>query len=153
MVISHRGAINTILDINSRFKITSKDSVLAISQLHFDLSVYDIFGILGIGGRVIIPSHLSHRDPNHWWKLLAEQRITIWNSVPALIEMMIDNNGNSGEVGDTTSVIGNTLRVVMMSGDWIPGIYLYLYLYQYLYLYLYLLSVCLSITSFFLTHS
>ncbi|MEO1375821.1 MAG: amino acid adenylation domain-containing protein, partial [Cyanobacteria bacterium J06635_10] len=44
VAIDHRGAVNTIVDINQRFEIGNKDRVLAISALNFDLSVYDIFG-------------------------------------------------------------------------------------------------------------
>ena len=47
MVIDHRGARNTIEDVNERCAITTGDRVLSLSALHFDLSVYDIFGLLG----------------------------------------------------------------------------------------------------------
>jgi non-ribosomal peptide synthetase component F len=42
VMIDHRGAVNTILDLNRRFSLTQKDRVLALSSLSFDLSVYDI---------------------------------------------------------------------------------------------------------------
>ncbi|HEV7370001.1 non-ribosomal peptide synthetase, partial [Arenibaculum sp.] len=46
VVIDHRGAVNTLLDINERFAVGPSDRVLAISSLSFDLSVYDFFGTL-----------------------------------------------------------------------------------------------------------
>ncbi len=55
VVIDHQGAVNTILDINNRFNIGEKDKCFAISSLSFDLSVYDIFGILAAGGSIVIP--------------------------------------------------------------------------------------------------
>jgi len=41
VVIDHRGAVNTCIDINQRFNVTPRDRVLALSSLSFDLSVYD----------------------------------------------------------------------------------------------------------------
>ena len=45
-MITHAAALNTIVDINERFDVRPGDRVLALSSLSFDLSVYDIFGIL-----------------------------------------------------------------------------------------------------------
>ena len=39
----------------NRFNITREDKVLALSALNFDLSVFDLFGLLSVGGSVIIP--------------------------------------------------------------------------------------------------
>jgi non-ribosomal peptide synthetase component F len=55
VLIEHRGAVNTILDINRRFGVTTGDRVLAVCSLNFDLSVYDVFGLLGIGGSLVVP--------------------------------------------------------------------------------------------------
>ncbi|MDD1422484.1 AMP-binding protein, partial [Dolichospermum sp. ST_sed1] len=41
--VSHRGAANTIIDINEMFQIKKSDRVFYLSSLCFDLSVYDIF--------------------------------------------------------------------------------------------------------------
>ena len=43
-------AVNTVADVNERFGVGPDDRVLALSALDFDLSVYDIFGLLGAGG-------------------------------------------------------------------------------------------------------
>ena len=55
VAIEHRGAVNTILDINHRFDIGPGDRVLALSALSFDLSVYDLFGVFAAGGTVVMP--------------------------------------------------------------------------------------------------
>ena len=53
VAISHENMMNTIIAVNNRYKVTEKDSVLALSELSFDLSVYDIFGLLLVGGRIV----------------------------------------------------------------------------------------------------
>ncbi|MBW8879652.1 MAG: AMP-binding protein, partial [Acidobacteria bacterium] len=43
VMIDHRGALNTVVDVNQRFRVGPQDRVLALSALNFDLSVYDVF--------------------------------------------------------------------------------------------------------------
>ncbi len=90
VMISHRGAVNTILDINQRFGITSTDRVLALSALNFDLSVYDIFGILAAGGTIVLPTERTIRAPASWLKMIEQEQVTIWNTVPALLQLLIE---------------------------------------------------------------
>ena len=87
VMISHRGASNTIRDINERFNLTANDACMAISELDFDLSVYDIFGMLSLGGKVIVLSEETKKEANIWRQISSDQKVTLWNSVPALFEM------------------------------------------------------------------
>jgi len=114
VVVDHRAAVNTILDINRRFAVGPEDRVLALSSLSFDLSVYDIFGVLAAGGTIVIPQWWALRDPSHWAELIASERVTLWNSVPALMEMLVKY------VEDKPESRTESLRLVMLSGDWIP---------------------------------
>jgi amino acid adenylation domain-containing protein len=111
--ISHRGALNTILDINTRFKVSSNDRVFALSALGFDLSVFDIFGTLSAGGCIVIPDYQALRDPAHWLGLIDKYQVTLWNSVPALFAMLV-------EYAQTQASSLKSLRLAMLSGDWIP---------------------------------
>ncbi len=112
VMISHRGASNTIRDINARFNLTANDACMAISELDFDLSVYDIFGMLSLGGKVIVLSEETKKEASIWKQIASDQKVTLWNSVPALFEMF------TIVAGDKASSI--PLKTVMLSGDWIP---------------------------------
>ena len=114
VMIDHRGAVNTILDVNRRFGVQPEDRVLALSSLNFDLSVYDIFGLLAAGGTIVIPEAFSERNPGHWVELVARHRVTIWNTVPTLMQMLVEY------LAGCLERIPDSLRLVMMSGDWIP---------------------------------
>jgi amino acid adenylation domain-containing protein len=114
VMIDHRGAANTTLDINSRFGIGPDDRVLALSSLSFDLSVWDIFGMLAAGGAVVLPEPDAGRDPERWSQLVRQHRVTVWNTVPALMQMYV----SYCEAQPTLDAIAG-LRLVLMSGDWI----------------------------------
>ncbi len=114
VAISHRGAMNTIDAVNNEFSITKQDKTLAISEFGFDLSVYDIFGILAIGGKVIFPIQSRTKEPKHWLELIEKYKITVWNTVPQLASLLIDELDNANEF-DISS-----LRLFLLSGDWLP---------------------------------
>lgn len=114
VMISHQGAVNTVLDINKRFELGPEDKILAISNLNFDLSVYDIFGILAAGGTIVFPDPDKTREPGHWLDLITNDRITVWNSVPTLMQMLVEY------LAGGTDTVPQSLRLVLLSGDWIP---------------------------------
>ncbi|NEO73075.1 non-ribosomal peptide synthetase, partial [Moorena sp. SIO3H5] len=78
VMIDHRGAVNTIQDINQRFDIQPSDRMLAVSALNFDLSVYDIFGLLAAGGTLVMPDPEAAKDPAHWVELMTTHQVTLW---------------------------------------------------------------------------
>ena len=114
VMIDHRGAVNTILDINRRFGVTPADRVLALSALSFDLSVYDLFGALAAGAALVVAPAKNRQDPAVWADHLVRYGVTIWNSVPAVLELLVDWLERHPEVRPAG------LRLVLLSGDWIP---------------------------------
>ncbi len=114
VMIDHRSALNTIAEINRRFAVGPSDRILALSSLSFDLSVYDLFGVLAAGGTVVVPEPESARDPLRWLDWMHLEQITIWNSVPALMEMLVE------AASADPRGLPSSLRLVMLSGDWIP---------------------------------
>lgn len=115
VVISHGAAVNTIEDINRRYGVNSNDSVLGVSQLNFDLSVYDIFGLLSVGGTLVYPEDSRRKEPSYLAELIADHGVTVWNSVPSLLKMVMLYMEAESSHPDISS-----LRLVMLSGDWIP---------------------------------
>ncbi len=113
VVITHTAARNTIEDIIHRYEFDQHDRVFGISQLNFDLSVFDIFGLLSVGGAIIYPEEQYYMDPAHWITVINKHQVTIWNSVPALMRILLTHL-------QTKADIQIPLRLAMLSGDWIP---------------------------------
>lgn len=112
VMINHESVSNTLLSINNRYAINAGDRVLALSNLNFDLSVYDIFGLLAAGGTIVFPNESQIKEPAHWIQLLTSERITIWNTVPMFMQMLVEYVQQQN--------LENTLRLALLSGDWIP---------------------------------
>lgn len=109
--IMHTSAINTCIDLNEKYNVNSEDTILMVSAIDFDLSVYDIFGILRAGGTIVTTSEENYRNPDEWLNLVDENKVTIWDSVPILFDMIITMaEGQNRKL---------PFRIVMLSGDWI----------------------------------
>jgi amino acid adenylation domain-containing protein len=111
VVLTHRAVINTLEWISRSFEVQPGDRLLFVTSPCFDLSVYDTFGALGAGATVVIASSECMREPRRFVDSIIEQRITIWDSAPAALQRLAPFFPSEG---------GSHLRLVMLSGDWIP---------------------------------
>ncbi|RCX16519.1 amino acid adenylation domain-containing protein [Anaerobacterium chartisolvens] len=130
VMITHGAASNTIQDINRKFGVVEDDKVIGLSSMCFDLSVYDIFGTLSVGGTLVMVSDL--RDMNNVMEIVKKKKITVWNSVPAIMDMLIENIETEADeelpfwqMSYNPELLidyseNDALRLVMLSGDWIP---------------------------------
>src|SRR5205085_5807177 len=88
VMIQHRPVINLIDWVNRTFALGPLDQVLFITSLCFDLSVYDVFGLLAAGGAIRLASDGDIRDPERLARMLREEQITFWDSAPAALQQL-----------------------------------------------------------------
>ncbi|MGA5411978.1 amino acid adenylation domain-containing protein [Streptomyces lavendulocolor] len=113
VMIEHGAVLNTVADINDRFGVGPDDRVFGLADLGFDLSVYDVFGTHAAGAALVLPDPDMRSEPAHWAKVMTQHGVTVWNSVPAQMQMLVEHLEAGGEVPER-------LRLVLLSGDWIP---------------------------------
>jgi pyochelin synthetase len=113
VMISHLAAANTAHDINHRFGVGDSDRILGLAALSFDLSVYDLFGPPAVGAALVLPDPARRGDPSHWAEMVAKHGVTLWNSVPAQLQMLMHYLD-----AEPAQLAG--LRLALLSGDWIP---------------------------------
>ncbi len=114
VMISHQAARNTLEAMNQRLQPTQHDRLLGLANLSFDLAVYDVFGILATGAALVLPAPKYRSDPWKLTQLIREHQITLWNSVPAQLAMLVDYLHSDGDTQCPS------LRAALLSGDWIP---------------------------------
>ena len=114
VVLNHRGRVNNFTDFNRRFSVGAGDRLIALSSLSFDMTAYDVFGILAAGATVVMPPARFEREPSHWAHLIRRHGVTIWHSAPAMLEMLVDN------VSERPDLHPRSLRLCLLGGDWIP---------------------------------
>lgn len=115
--ITHRQAMTTLNAIQNMLQLQEDDRVLAVSRPSFDLAIFNVFGLLQAGGAVVLPSAGTSPDPESWEQDLARHQITVWNSVPAQLQLLLDHLPSYASVKSRTIL---SLRMALLSGDWIP---------------------------------
>jgi len=112
--LQHRGVVNNIYDLNSSFDIKNDARTIAISALGFDMCVYEVLGTLAAGGAIVMPEQWGLKDPAHWAELVKRHGVTVWNSAPPILEMLVDYIEPRAEFQPAP------IRVVIQGGDWEP---------------------------------
>lgn len=90
IVINHRGVVNAIRFTNHRFPIGADDRILSLSPLFHDMSFYDLFGTLAASATIVFPDADFRKDPAHWVELMNRHNVTLWNSVPTMLQILIE---------------------------------------------------------------
>ncbi|MBV9788346.1 MAG: amino acid adenylation domain-containing protein, partial [Chloroflexi bacterium] len=114
VMVRHEPVINLIEWVNRTYSIVPDDRVLFVTSLCFDLSVYDIFGLLAAGGSIRVVSSADLHDPEKLVQILASEPISFWDSAPAMLNQLAPFLAAAPDSGT------HNLRLVFLSGDWIP---------------------------------
>nr|APD72037.1 non-ribosomal peptide synthetase 3 [Streptomyces sp.] len=109
--VAHAAAMNTVDRCVELFEVTELDRSLALSPLEFDLSVQDVFGLLSVGGSVVVADEATRRDGHRAADLVRRHRVSQLYCVPALLDMILT-------AGDVEG-LGDSLRTVLVGGDWV----------------------------------
>ncbi|MCM1508036.1 MAG: condensation domain-containing protein [Ruminococcus flavefaciens] len=111
IMLNEAGLVNCVIQTNREFGINSSDSCIAVTNFCHDMSVYDTVGILTAGGTVVIPegSEFS-KNPEIWFELICKHKVTVWNSSPSVIEMLLTE-------GEKLHQIKGQFKVVVLGGE------------------------------------
>ncbi len=118
VTVAHFPAVNLIEWVNSSFSVGPDDRILFVTSLTFDLSVYDVFGILAAGGSIRVASSEDIQEPANLLGYLADEPITFWDSAPAALMQLVPFLPTDSE--GSNEIVSHSLRLIFMSGDWIP---------------------------------
>lgn len=110
VMITH-GNVLTFTDWSQTyFDITASDRCISHAPLHFDLSLFDIYAAhLAGASTVLVPDGMGG-NPKFLTKFVALNRISIWQSVPSVLVLML-------KYGDLNRHDFSALRHVLFAGE------------------------------------
>jgi L-proline---[L-prolyl-carrier protein] ligase len=117
VVISHLNALTFVNMAVDFFKIGENDRIANHAPLHFDLSVFDIFGAIKAGATIILVPEFLSTFPSRLAEYIDREQVTIWNSVASVLAML----AAKGSLG---RLAFSSLRLVHFSGEVMPLKYL-----------------------------
>ncbi|MGZ3682973.1 MAG: AMP-binding protein [Bdellovibrionota bacterium] len=95
------------------FGLKPGDRVLGLSPLHFDLSTFDLFSVLGSGATLVIAPPALTTFPAQLSEVLEKEQISVFYCVPSLLRMLV----SAGRLSER-KLPG--LRAVLCAGDVFP---------------------------------
>jgi amino acid adenylation domain-containing protein len=95
------------------YELTAADRLANVAPLHFDQSTFELYAAPLAGAGVVVLSDVILRFPASTAKLIEEERVTVWYSVPYAVSQLTDR-------GAITDLDLTTLRWVLYGGESFP---------------------------------
>jgi amino acid adenylation domain-containing protein len=88
--VSHSSIVNHLLWRQTEFPLSENDRFLQKASFSFDISVWEIFGTLMAGARLILARPGGEQDSSYLVNLIAKREVTVAHFGPAMLEMVLE---------------------------------------------------------------
>ena len=96
-LISHRNVVRLLSATDSWYHFSERDVWTFFHSHAFDFSVWEIWGALLFGGRLVVVPYLVSRSPEAFYRLLSTERVTILNQTPSAFYQLIQAEETIGQ--------------------------------------------------------
>ncbi|MFJ4030612.1 amino acid adenylation domain-containing protein [Streptomyces griseoluteus] len=110
VVLTHRNLVRLLDNDRLPFSFGPADVWTMFHSYAFDFSVWELFGGLVHGGRVVLVSEDETRDPGLFFDLLQRERVTVLNQTPSAFRRLLG-------LRPTTPAGLSALRCVVFGGE------------------------------------
>ncbi len=97
-MIEHKNVVRLVFNNKMQFEFDSKDVWTLFHSFCFDFSVWEMYGALLYGGKLVVVPKTATKDPSEYIKLLCSEGVTVLNQTPSvfyrLIEEELQQNGH-----------------------------------------------------------
>lgn len=107
---THHNVQRLLATTQSKFHFNKQDIWTLFHACTFDFSVWEMWGCLLYGGRLIIPTHEQTRDPALFHKLVVDEKVTVLNQTPSAFQGFMQE-----DMIGTTKI--STLRYIIFGGE------------------------------------
>ncbi|MGD2091071.1 MAG: amino acid adenylation domain-containing protein, partial [Candidatus Aminicenantes bacterium] len=90
VLINHRNVVRLLFNDQFQFDFSEKDSWTLFHSFCFDFSVWEMYGALLYGGKLVIIPKMVARDTRTFLKILKEKNVTILNQTPSAFYNLIE---------------------------------------------------------------
>ena len=97
VVVEHRNVVQLLFQDRLQFTFGPKDVWTMFHSYAFDFSVWEIFGSLLYGGRLVVVDPATAKDPEAFLELLKKEKVTVLNQVPSYFTQLNAAAGRAPE--------------------------------------------------------
>ncbi|MGW2254945.1 amino acid adenylation domain-containing protein, partial [Kitasatospora sp. NPDC001660] len=112
VVVPHRNVVRLFGTTEELFGFSAEDVWTLFHSYAFDFSVWELWGALLHGGRLVVVDHETSRSPGRFLELLARERVTVLNQTPSAFYQLMQADAQAPETGRRLA-----LRTVVFGGE------------------------------------
>ncbi|WP_458121519.1 non-ribosomal peptide synthase/polyketide synthase [Paenibacillus sp. Z6-24] len=109
-LIEHKNVVRLLFNDQNRFDFDDRDVWTMFHSFCFDFSVWEMYGALLYGGKLIIVPSMVAKSPESFLQLLKQEQVTILNQTPTYFYQLMQ-----AELAYTGSELG--LRQIIFGGE------------------------------------
>ncbi|WP_442935876.1 amino acid adenylation domain-containing protein [Nostoc sp.] len=110
-LVNHSNVVRLFEATNSWYHFNQDDVWTIFHSYAFDFSVWEIWGALLYGGRLVVVPYLVTRSPESFYELLCQEKVTILNQTPSAFRQLIQAEQSIATTGNLN------LRLVIFGGE------------------------------------
>nr|WP_054942807.1 non-ribosomal peptide synthetase [Paenibacillus ihuae] len=90
VMVSHRNAVRLFTSTKPWYNFDERDTWTLFHSFSFDFSVWEIFGALLYGGKLVIVPYYVTREPHAFYRLLSSEGVTVLNQTPSAFKQLMN---------------------------------------------------------------
>ncbi|MEG5094021.1 amino acid adenylation domain-containing protein [Microcoleus sp. B13-B4] len=111
VLVNHKNVVRLFAATNSWYNFNAQDVWTLFHSYAFDFSVWEIWGALLYGGRLVVVPYLVTRSPESFYELLCKEKVTILNQTPSAFRQLIQAEESIATINHLK------LRLVIFGGE------------------------------------
>ena len=89
MLLEHRQVVRLLINDRLPFEFSDRDVWSLFHSYGFDFSVWEMYGALLYGGKLVIVPKVVSQDSKEFLKLLLQERVTVLNQTPTAFNLLM----------------------------------------------------------------